>query len=325
MLLRTSRTLATLCGLFCAAAIAQNTNDYPKRPITIVVTSTAGSAQDSAVRIISARLSERLKQTIVVENRLGASGIIGVDHVAKAAPDGYTILTTNNTMAILPAIRTKLPFDVMRDFAHVSKLFTISMGLAVHSSVKATNLKELFALIKANPGKFTFASPGVGSIHHMGAELVKQNLGLDMVHIPHKDQTLALQGVGGGHVDMMIGSMTTLVPLAATGKVKILATSGATRSPNTPSLPTFTESGYAFIEPVVSWGVLSSPKKTPPEIIDKLNREVTVVLNMPEVRAEFAKLGMDPDIGTPDQTSAFLQSAIDQWKIVISRAGIKPE
>ena len=144
-----------------------------------------------------------------------------------------------------------------------------------------------------------------------------------MVHIPHKDQTLALQGIGGGHVDMMIGSMTTLVPLAATGKIKILATSGATRSPNTPALPTFTESGYAFIEPVVSWGVLSIPKKTSPEIIDKLNREVTGVLNMPEVRAQFAKLGMDPDIGTPDQTSAFLQSAIDQWKIVISRSGIK--
>lgn len=325
MFVTMQRALGLLCTVVCATAGAQGANDYPSRPVTIVVLSTAGSAQDGAMRAIGARMAERLKQPVVIDNRVGASGIIGVDHVAKSAPDGYTLVAMNNTMVILPALRKDLPFDVNRDFAHVAKLANLRMALAVSNNLKTPNLNALFAEVKANPGKYTFASPGVGSPHHMGGELIKQNLSLDMRHIPHKDQTLALQSLGGGHVDIMVGGLSTLLVLGNTGKATVLGTTGDTRTNNAPGVPTFKEAGYGFVDSVSSWIVISAPARTPQAIVARLNRDFNAVLVLPEIKAALAKVDADPDIGTPEQTAALVQTGLDQWKRVVTQAGIKIE
>ena len=304
------------------SALAQSVDDYPTRPVTIVVTSAAGSSMDILGRSIAPKLAERLKQAVLIENRVGASGIIGANSVAKAAPDGYTLLATVNTFAILPAIRNDLPYDIVNDFVHITKVVKVTLTLALSTNVKANNVRELVALIKANPGKFTFSSPGPGSPHHMAGELLRQNLLLEMTHVPHKDLALAIQNVVGGHVDMIISSSASVIPGAESGKLKLLANSGTSRSVFAPDVPTFTELGYQFMSDVDGWYLLSAPVRTPASIVARLNREFRDVLGTPEARDAMRKMGSELETSTPEQAAAFVKADVERWIRVIKQGKV---
>ncbi len=315
-------TALLLSSLLSSAVLAQSTDGYPSRPVTIVVTSAAGSAMDVLGRNIAPRLGERLKQTVLVENRVGASGIIGANSVAKAPPDGYTLLATVNTFAILPALRNDLPYDIVNDFVHITKLIKVTLTLALSTMVPAGNIKELVALIKANPGKYTFASPGNGSPHHMAGELFRQNLALEMVHVPHKDLALAIQSVVGGHVNMIISSSASVIPGSVSGRLKLLANSGTKRSVFAPDVPTFRDLGYEFMDDVDGWYVLSAPARTPPAVVARLNREFRDALAQPEVREVSKKFGFELETSTPEQTAAFVKSDVERWARVIKQGKV---
>jgi len=257
-----SRLLAVYAAVLCIQANAQSPADYPTKPITVIVSTAAGSAGDSMVRSIAPRLIERLKQPIVVENKVGASGAIGAEYVAKAPPDGYTLFATVNTMAILPALRTDLPYDLLADFSHISKLVKVSLTFGMSTSIKANDLKELVALIKANPGntpsaaRERYAPPygGRGAPAEPGAG-----------HGARPAQGSRARGAEliGGHVDMMVSGTASIIPAAKTGKVKLLASTGNARSAFAPDIPTFKELGYDFMADVDGWYALSAPAKTP--------------------------------------------------------------
>ncbi len=299
------------------AALGQSVDDYPTKPVTLVVTSAAGSSMDIVARAIAPRLGERLKQNVLVDNRVGASGIIGANSVAKAAPDGYTLLATVNSFAILPALRNDLPYDIVNDFVHITKMIKVTLTLALSSAVPASNVKELVALIKANPGKYTFSSPGPGSPHHMAGELFRQNLGLDMVHVPHKDLGLAIQSVVGGHVNMIISSSASVIPGSESGRLKLLANSGVKRSVFAPNVPTFRDLGYDFMDDVDGWYLLSAPVKTPAPVVAKLNREFREVMGAADVRESSRKVGSEIETSTPEQAAAFVKADVERWMRVI--------
>lgn len=311
------RILIALPTLLPLLTLAQTPAAYPTRPVTIVLNSATGTGGDTAVRLIQARLTERLKQPVVVENRVGASGVIGADYVAKAAPDGYTLLVMSNTSAILSSVRADLPFDLLQDFAHVAKLVDVPLALGIPVAIKANDLQELLVQIRANPGKFTFASPGTTAPQHLIGELMKQSLGLDMVHVPHKDHALAVQNLVGGHVDLMVTSVTSLLPLASANKLKLLGVTGTRRSPLAPNVPTFRELGHEFLVDMAGWYVLTAPAKTPTAVVVRLNREFREVLAIREVVEAMNKNGLDPDTGTPEQAVAFLRGDIERWSRVI--------
>lgn len=300
-------------------------SEYPSRPITAVVNSAAGSSTDTGMRLVAQKLGERLKQAVVVDNKVGASGAIGAEYVAKAAPDGYTLLTTVNTLAIMPAVRNDLPFDVLKDFTYITKLLNVSLTFGLSNNVPAKDLKELFALIRANPGKYTFSSPGVGSPHHLAGELIKQNLKLDIVHVPHKDLALAVQNVVGGHVDMIVSGTGSVLALGNTGKMKLLATSGTKRASYAPNIPTFNELGYSFMDDVDGWTALAGPAKMPPAVVARLSRELREVLALPEVRDGSTKIGVEAVWSSPEQTDAFIRTDVARWQQVVSQGKVKPQ
>ncbi len=317
-----SRLLFLLPALLSLQTQAQSPGEYPVRPITVIVSTAAGSAGDILMRSIAPRLAERLKQSVIVENKVGASGTIGADYVAKAAPEGYALLATVNTLAILPALRTDLPYDLLKDFAHITKLVKVDLTFGLSTSVKANDLKELVALIKATPGKYTFGSPGNGTPHHMAGEVIRQNLGLDMVHVPHKDLALAVQNLVGGHVDMLVSGTASILPAAKTGKVKLLATTGTSRSAFAPDIPTFRELGYDFMDDVAGWYALSAPAKTPAPVIGRLNREFREVLAIAAVKEALEKIGMEAETSTPEQANAFVKGDIERWTRVVKQGKI---
>lgn len=320
----TWRRLTALIALVSLQAFAQGPSNYPSRAVTVVVTTAPGTAGDIVMRAIQGRLSERLKQPLVVENRVGASGALGADYVAKSAPDGYTLAVVSNAFGILPSMRNDLPFNFANDFVHITKLVDVPLGFAVAATVKANDLKELFAQVKANPGKFTFASPGTASPQHLAGELMKQRLGLDMVHVPHKDHALAVQSIVGGHVDLFITGVNALIPQANAGRIRLLGVTGTKRFDFAPGIPNFVELGYDFLTDLAGWYILSAPVKTPPAAVARLNRELREALAAPEVGAILAKSGLTADTTTPEDALAFLRKDIERWAGVIKQGKIGP-
>lgn len=312
-----------LIAILCHAAQAQSPGSPSSRPVSLVVTSAAGTGGDIAVRLITSRLAERLKQPVVVENRVGASGVIGADYVAKAAPDGNTLLVMAITSAILSAARTDLPFDMMRDFTHVTKLVDLPLALGLASVIKANDLKEFLALVKAAPGKYTYASPGALAPQHLIGERMNQQLGLAMVHVPHRDHALAVQNLVGGHVDMMVTSVASLRSLAAAGKLKLLAITGTERSRLAPSVPTFGELGYNFLVDAAGWYLVSAPAATPAPVVARLNHAFREVMAAPEVVEAMFKNGLEPSTGTPEHAAAFLKDEIERFSGIIKLGRIK--
>ena len=298
--------------------------DYPSRPVKIVVPFAAGGPADVYARFLGVRLQEAMGQPFVVENRPGAGSITGTDVVAKATPDGYTLLLMSNTHTVNETLIPNKPFVLMRDFVPVAPINYSDLVLVVNPAVPVNTLAELLALAKAQPGKLNYASSGPGTPYHMAGELFKSMAGVDIVHVPYKESSGARTGVLGGQVEMMFDAVTTMSEQAKAGKVKALATSGKARSSVMPNTPTVSEAGVAGYEAVI-WLGLMAPRNTPPAIVARLNAEVTKIVSRPEVRAEWAKQGAVAMTMGADEFSRYVADDVTKWERVVKISGAKPD
>ena len=305
-----------------AVGVPAAAQDYPNRPVKIIVPFGAGGPADLSARFIGQHLQESLKQSFVIEDRPGAGAIIGTGEVAKAAPDGYTLLMMSNTHTTNETLRPNKPFQLMRDFVPIAPVNYSDLIMVVHPSVPAEDLKEFIALLKSKPGDLNYASSGPGTPYHMAAELFKAMSGTDIVHVPHKASGEARNAVIGGHVQMMIDAITTTAPTVEGGQVRALGTTGKTRSKLLPNVPTIAEAGVPGYEATI-WLGLMAPACTPKAIVDMLNAEINKVLRKPEVREAWANQGAEPLIMSPSEFETYLRGDIDKWAKIIQTAGIK--
>lgn len=305
----------------CTAAAAQN---YPTRPIRIVVVSTPGGSVDTMARSIGPKLAERWSQQVLVDNRPGAGGAIAAEIVAKAPPDGYTlIMGTVASFATNVSLRKSLPYDPVRDFAPISLVATQNLMLLIHPSIPAKSVKELVALAKKQPGKLTFASAGNGTGGHLSGELFKMLAGIDILHIPYKGVAPALVDVVSGQVSMTFASIISAMPQVKNSRLRPLAVTGAQRSPAAKELPTMIEAGVKGYESATWYGLLA-PAGTPADIVTKLNTEVVAILKSPEMYDRLSREGADPVGNSSAEFARHIQTEIEKWRKVIKAAGIQP-
>jgi len=295
--------------------------DYPNRPVKFIVPFGAGGPADVYARVLAHHLSEETKQTFLVEDRPGAGSIIGTDAVAKAAPDGYTLLVMSNTHTTNESLLPNKPFQLMRDFVPVATINYSDLLMVVHPSVQAKTVKELIDLAKKEPGKLNYASSGPGTPYHMAGELFKAMTQTDIVHVPHKASGDARNSVISGTVQVMFDAVTTMSALAKGGQVRALGTTGLTRSQLTPDLPAIAETVPGY-EATIWLGVMA-PKGTPKEIITFLNTAINKVINLPEVKAAWLQQGAIPLVKTPEEFDAYLRKDIEKWADVVKVSGAK--
>jgi len=315
-----TRLLALVLLAVAAGASAQ----YPNKPIRLIVTYPPGGGADTMARIIAPKLTERLGQPVVVENKAGASGQIGADLVAKSAADGYTILLDATAYSVNPSLYPKLPYDPQKDFAPITILIRVPNILVVTPGFAPKSVQELIALAKAKPGQLSYASSGNGSAQHLAAELFKVGAGVDMVHIPYKGGAPAIADVMGGQVPIFFGNMSSALPHVKSGRVRALAVTGSKRSANVPELPTIAESGLPGYE-VYEWNGLFAPAGTPAAVINRLQTEIARIVHLPDVSEKLAALGAEPVANTPQEAAVFLKSEIAKWATVVKQANIKAE
>lgn len=319
----TAATLFAAAGACVAVSISESAaQTWPAKPVRMLFGYTAGGAGDVSARLLAQKLSESLGQNVVVENRPGAGGAIADETVAKALPDGYTLLYAAGSTAILPALRAKLPYDVERDFAPVSLVVITSFGLSVHPSVPVKDVKGLIALARAQPGKLTFSSPGVGASAHFAAELFNMMADVKMLHVPYKGPPEATTAVVAGEIDMAFPSVTGALPLIAAGKLKTLAVTSAKRAALLPSVPTLNEAGVTGYERN-GWNGVLVPAAVPKDIVARLNAAIVKGANLPEMKEAFIKQGLEVQTTTPEQFSAFIRRELAQNAKVAKFAGIK--
>jgi tripartite-type tricarboxylate transporter receptor subunit TctC len=296
--------------------LAQN---YPVKPIRIVVHFPPGGPTDLVARSVGQKLTEAWGQQVIVDNRPGAGGVIGVEAVVRSAPDGYTILfATGGSMSIAPAIGIKAPYNVFTDLAPICLLVINPQILVLHPSVPANSVRELVKFAKSKPGQINYASVGPGSPNHLGVEMLKHMTGIDVVHIPYKGTAPAVTDVLAGHVSLMFNSMPTVLPYVKAKRLKGIGVSSAKRSPAAPDIPTIGESVPGF--EYVTWYGLFAPAATPKDIIAKWNTEVVRILQDKELARRFANEGAEPAPGTPDQLAKFMRAEYEQWKKTIAAA-----
>jgi tripartite-type tricarboxylate transporter receptor subunit TctC len=313
--------LATVLAPLAAPALAQ---DYPTKPVRVIVPFAAGGPADVYARFLAQRLQESLGQPFVVDDRPGGGSVIGTDAVAKSAPDGYTLLVMSNTHTVNESLMPSKPFVLMRDFVGVAPINSSDLVLVVHPSVKANSIAELIALAKAQPGKTSYASSGPGTPYHMAGELFKSMAGVDILHVPYKGSAGARTDVLGGQVQMMFDAVTVMAPHAREGKVKALGTSGTTRSVVLPGVPTIAEAGVPGYETTIWLGVMA-PKGTPAPIVAKLNAEIAKIVARQDVRDDWARQGAVPMAMTPAEFARFLEQDIVKWERVVKISGAKPD
>jgi tripartite-type tricarboxylate transporter receptor subunit TctC len=307
------------------AALGQTAAPYPNRPITLVVPFSPGTGIDIVARAIGPKLNQKWGQPVVVENRPGASGNIGADIVAKSAPNGYTLMVTVNTITITPSLYRSMPYDVLTDFAPISKTAVASYAFSVHPVVPAKNFGEFVKLVKARPGELLYSSPGNGTPHHLAMELMKLRLGLKITHIPYKGLAEALRDLVGGHVQMIFMPVHTTLPQSRAGKIRILAVTGPKRTELAPESPTFREQGVDFMDDVDAWYAVMGPARLPADIIARLNQEIKLILTMPDVRDYLLKQGLVPVTSTPEELYALMKADFARWAKVVADAGIKAD
>src|SRR6266850_999658 len=295
---------------------------YPARAVRIVVPFATGGPADIYARFIGAKLQDALGQPFVIEDRPGGGSIVGTDVVAKSPPDGYTLLMMSNTHTVNETLIPKKPFDLMRDLAPVSGVNYSDLLMVIHPSVPANSLKEFIELAKSSPGTLNYASSGPGTPYHMAGELFKAMAGVDIVHVPHKGSDQARTAILGKQVDMMFDAITTMAPNARAGRVKALASSGRTRSPVTPDVPTLAEGGVPGYEATI-WLGLMAPAGTPRPVLERLNAELIKVVNAPEVKQNWGKQAAVPMGMTPEQFDRFLREDIVKWAKVVKLSGAK--
>ena len=303
------------------AAPAATAQTFPDHVIKIVVPTSAGGGNDAMARIIGVKLGERLKQPIIIDNKAGANGAIASEFVAKSAADGYTLLFGYiATHGINPAL-SKVPYDPVKDFAPITMIAEAQEVLVVNPSVKANTVAELVALAKAKPGSLSYASAGNGTAPHLSGELFKQLAGIDMLHVPYKGSAPAITDTLGGTTQVMFPSLVAASQFIKAGKLRALAVTGSKRSPLFPSLPTVAEAGVAGFQ-ITQWYGLFAPAKTPPAVVEKLNRELVAVMNDPDTRKKFADQGADVSTGTPAEFGKFVQAELTKWSKFIRDAKI---
>jgi tripartite-type tricarboxylate transporter receptor subunit TctC len=314
--------LLLVCALLGAGTAGAQ--DYPSRPIKLVVPFAAGGAVGAVARTLSTPLSVGLGQSIVIENRGGAGGIIGMDAVAKSPPDGSTLLLLHSGLTYMPGLYRTLPFDPTGDFENIGTAVSGSYVLAVNNDLPVKTVGELIAYAKANPGKLSYASAGIGSTLHLGTEFFKRAAGIDMLHVPYKGAAQATTDLVGGQVQVMIGAVVSILPLAQAGNLRALAVASLKRSALAPELPTIAESGLPGFE-VTSWYGLAAPAGTPKAATARLNAEIGKALQSPDVLAQFRLQGYEPLLSTPDEMSSRIKSEIAIWTKIIRDAGIQPQ
>ena len=296
--------------------------DYPSKPVRLIVPLGAGGPTDLVGRWLAQALGEQLKQLFFVENRPGAAGLIGTVEAAKSAPDGSTLLVVASPHVNLEILNPNKPYQLMRDFVAVGPVFSYDAVMVVHPSVPAKTLKEFVALAKSKPGALTYASSGPGSNKHLGGELFKLMSGTDILHVAYKGSTGARNDIIGGHVNMMFDEIPSVGPNVLAGQVRALGVTGAKRSPVLPDVPTVSEAGVPGYEHT-GWSGIMVPAGTPKPIVDLLNTEINKLLAKPDVRAIWAKQGAEPMVMTPAEFDAYLRADIEKWAKVIKAAGIK--
>jgi tripartite-type tricarboxylate transporter receptor subunit TctC len=324
-------SLILLSGLVGVADAAAPTSqdrpaarDYPSKPVRIIVPQSPGASTDLTARLIGQKLNEAFKQPVVVDNRPGAGTINGTEIVARAVPDGHTLLVVASSLTINPALHPKLPYHPVRDFTPITQLSKFPNLLAAHPSLPAKSLQDVIALAKAKPGQINYASAGVGTGTHMSAELLKQMTGIDIVQIPFKGGGPAIVAAMGGQTQLIIGTSVGLLPHVRSGKLKAIAITGAKRSAAAPEIPTVAESGVPGYEHE-PWNGLLAPAKLPRPILAKLNEEVVRILRAPEVRKVFEHEGADAVGNSTEEFAAVIRSEMVKWAKVVKAAGIRPE
>jgi tripartite-type tricarboxylate transporter receptor subunit TctC len=322
-MMRRAWLLATALSVVFSVAAATETKsetNWPTRPIRIIVGFAAGGSTDVTARVVAQALTERLGQRVFVENRPGAGGNIGAETVAKADPDGYTLLwATNGTLAANPSLYKTLPFDVKKDFAPIALIARIPNLLVVNPSVPANNVADFIAYAKANPGKLNFGSSGNGTSLHIAGELFNTLAGVNMIHVPYRGGALALTDLLGGQIQVMFEPLVEVIQQVRAEKVKALGVTIVKRSPLLPDVPTIAESlpGYE----ITGWNGLLAPAATPPDIITRLNRATDDALHSKDVQEKLAEQGSEPAGGTPAEFGAFLDSELIKWKKLVEISG----
>ncbi len=314
--------LAVLSMLTATAALAQA---WPARPIRIIVPFPPGGGLDFFARVLAPRLQDNLGQQIVVENRSGAGGMVGADAVAKAAPDGYTLLLASSAeLTISQHLYPKMAYDAIKDFTPVSYASHAALLFSVHPSQPAKNLQEVITLARANPGKLAFASAGTGGVQHLAGEILKTAAKIDIVHVPYKGAGPAVIDMVGGQVQMGFTALPSSIQHARSGKLRPIAVTSVKRSDAAPELPTFTELGYPALDLVV-WYAALFPARTPPEVVAKMSAEINRAVAMPDIKARLLEQGVESVGTTPDQLAKFMQSEAARYGKIIRETGAKPD
>jgi len=312
-----------IAAVLLALSVPAAAQDYPTKPIRLIIPFPPGGSNDVVGRMIALQLGERLGRQVIVDNRGGAGGIIGTEAASKAAPDGYTLLIISIAHAVSPWLY-KLQYDPIKSFVPVSILASGPNVLVVHPSLGVHSVTELIALAKEKPGQLNYASAGIGSFQHLGGELFKLTAGINMVHVPYKGGGPAMTDVLGGYTKIMFSSMVQTTPFVLNGQLRALGTSGAKRNPALPDVPTIAEAGLPGYEATNWWGIVA-PAGTPPEIVEKLHTEIAAVQESPKTKEQFAAQGADIVQMTSAEFGTVIEKEINKWERVVKEAGIKAE
>ena len=320
-----ARFTALILAAFCSASTFAQGQDYPSRALRVIVPLTAGGNVDIVARTVAEQIARTLGQPVVVENRPGASSLVGTQAVAKAAPDGYTLLAMANTFATVPLIVASPGYDPLKDFAGVTLTCLVPQVLIVNPSLAAHSVSELIALAKAEPGKLTYGSSGNGGTGHMAAELFSRQAGIRMLHVPYKGNSQAIVDVIGGQIALMFDQVSTSAPQIKAGKVRALAVTSLRRSPLLPEVPTVDESGLAGFEDITFNGLVA-PAGTPREVLERVNRAVAAAVSEPELYKRFIERGIELKASaSPEEFAAYIRAEFEKKKRLAQEAGIKPE
>jgi tripartite-type tricarboxylate transporter receptor subunit TctC len=311
------------CLWYIAAPSAYAQQAYPSKPVRIISPFAPGGGNDTLCRILAPRLSESLKQQVIVDSRPGANGIVGTELAARSAPDGYTIVLIPSGHAVNATLYKKLPYDSIRDFTPITLVGASPLILAMHPSVPTRNVKELIALAKAHPGELTYGSAGIGSSGHLAGALFETLTGTKMVHVPYKGMGLVVTDLMGGQISLTFGTSASVLPQVRAGRLRGLATTGAQRSPALPGLPTVAESVPGYEASL--WYGLVGPARMPPDIVQRLNTETVAVLKQPQVHERFAAEGVDVRYDRPEEFAELIRRDVQRWAKVIERAGVRVE
>jgi tripartite-type tricarboxylate transporter receptor subunit TctC len=317
-------TLGILTTTSLPVTAAQDTADYPKAVIKLVIPYPPGGPTDLVGRVAAMAMGETFKQTIFIDNKPGASGMIGAALVAKAAPDGYTLLTNASLHVINPSVYDKVPYDSFNDFAPITQIVDVPLVLVVNSDMPVSNVRELISYLKSSKGTINFGSAGNASSQHLSGELFKLKTGVPMQHVPYKGSSPALTDLMGGQIQLMFDSMPSAMPFITSGKLKALAVTTKKRSSTLPNIPTMQESGVEGYE-TSTWYGLWAPKGTPPEIVNKISQAAQEALKKPEVVAHYQRMGAEPVGSSPKEFQAYLRSEEKKWAEIVKRSGARAD